>query len=76
MTNYLAIIWLGWLTNTVSPDVRDDTIRRNGGTWFTTNIASVVIVTPVPGIGSVTNTVPVATNVTRFTITQTDASKK
>lgn len=71
MTNFVAIVWLGWVTNIVAPDVRDDSLRRNGYTWLETNIASVVIVIPVDGVGNVTNIVPVSTNVSKFTITQT-----
>lgn len=70
MTNYLAIVWLAWATNTVSPG--GDGPR--GHTWLATNIVSAVVAVPVPGVGNVTNTVPVQTNITRFTIMQTDAS--
>lgn len=64
MTNYLTIVWLAWVTNTISPG--GDGPR--GNTWFHTNIASAVIVCPVPGFGNVTSTVPVLTNVVKFTI--------
>lgn len=57
MTN--LITFLTFVTNIVSP-VGDG---PHGVRWLQTNITSSIIVYPVPGLGVVTSTVPVFTNV-------------